>query len=381
MINSVFSPIDLLCEYARDPLGVNTLNPRLSWTVQHEGRGQYQTAYRIIAASRKEYLNAGTADLWDTGKVKGSNSINIEYKGKTLLSMQICYWKVQVWDKEGKASSFSKPAHFETGLLEDDDWKAQWIRFPMQDHDCSPIFRKVINLDKEFSRARAYISGLGYYELRINGQKVGNHVLDPGWTDYNKRVLYVTYDVTAYLKEGENVIGIMLGNGWYWNPGVIMPGVVFKSSGQPELIFQMYIKCQDGTAILALSGMDQDWLSAAGPIICNSIYDGETYDARLEKTGWDQPGYIVCENEWTPVENAEKPKGKMVSQHLEPICVIGEITPISMTNPVSGILVFDMGKNIAGWVRIKTEGHEGMVMRIRYAEVLYDDGTINQENL
>lgn len=366
---------ELLCEYRLNPLGIDTPCPRFSWKVFTPKRGSYQTAYQILVSRTLEALQSNTGDMWDSGKVEGRESTNIPYAGKPLESRTRYYWKVRVWDEEGLPSSYSTPAWFETALLAQEEWeKSVWITPPLVlEKPSAPMFRKEFFLEKKPIRGRAYISGLGYYELRINGQKVGDHVLDPPWTDYTKRILYTTYDVTPYLQEGSNVIGVILGNGWFAYSQTVMHPL-------PQFILQLYITLEDGVEKCIVSDRNF-WVSVNGPIVENSIYNGETYDARLEKPGWDMPGYRMDPNEWFPSIIAEPPGGIMVAQILEPIKVIQDIEPVNITSPKPGIYVFDFGQNFSGWVRLAVQGSRGTKVTMRFAELLYEDGTVNQENL
>ena len=223
---------DLHCEYATNPLSVDTAHPRLSWRLTSPRRGEMQTAYQILVAHSEEKLKAGEGDLWDSGKVISDRSIQVPYQGKALSSRQRCYWKVRVWSKDDEASAYSDPATWEMGLLSPSDWKAKWIGFTPGWDGRALYFRYDFKIQKPLREARAYIAGLGYYEFHIDGVRVGDHVLDPGWTDYSKRVLYSTYDVGGLIKQGDNVLGVIVGNGWY---------------GMPKLLLQVEVTYADGT--------------------------------------------------------------------------------------------------------------------------------------
>jgi len=355
---------NLRCEYASNPLGIDVTSPRFSWQIVHPQRGQLQSAYQVLVASNESNLGNNTGDMWDSGKVESGESVNVVYQGKSLKSGKRCYWKVRVWDKDEGASSWSNPVVFEMGLLNPDDWQGVWIGAEGGKTEKALLFRKVVTLGKPVARGRVYICGLGYYELRLNGEKVDNHVLDPGWTEYTKRVLYVTYDVTGYLRKGENAVGIILGNGWY---------------GIPRMIFQMNVEFINGTSTHIVS--DCSWSVASSPITKNSIYDGEVYDARLEKPRWDTPSYTESPEEWLHAQRVEDPSRVMKGQMLEPIKVVEIITPVDITNPKPAIYVYDMGQNIAGWCRLTVEGPRNTEVVLKFAEILYEDGTVNQENL
>lgn len=345
-------PFDLKVEYLKNPLGIDTPYPRFFWKNRHPERGEKQTAFQIHVSSRPD---VSWPDLWDSGKVPSDSSIQIVYRGKPLESNRTYYWKVRVWDSKGRVSPWSEVAHFDTGLFHPSDWRGDWI-------SGENLFRHEFELKEAPRRARAYICGLGYYELHLNGQKVGDHVLDPGWTTYAKRVLYVTYDVTPYLKKGKNAIGVMLGRGW---------------SKAKILLFQLYIETQDGQLVEIHS--DEQWKTARGPIIEDSIYHGETYDARLEEPGWDLPNFN--DSAWKKAQKAEPPGGVLSSQMMPAIKIVDTLVPLRMTNPAPGVFVFDLGQNISGWAQLKVSGPRGTDVRLRFAELLYDNGMINQENL
>ncbi len=244
--------LDLKCEYARDPLAIEMVHPRLSWILQHAERGQYQTAFQILAASTLELLSAEDADLWDSGKVQSTHTI-IGYAGYPLTSRMRCCWKVRAWDKDGQPGPFSDPAWFEMGLLRPGDWKAEWTGHPAGHSGGALYFRKDFTLKGPVKRARAYLCGLGLAEFHLNGVKVGDRVLEPAETSYARKVLYSTYDVQPYLHEGANTAGVITGSGWY---------------GCPNLLFQMEIETQDGALTTICSGSDflnNPWSVGYGP--------------------------------------------------------------------------------------------------------------------
>jgi len=352
------APYDLRVEYLTNPLGVDVAKPRFFWKNRHSERGQSQTAFELIVSSSP---SADTGDMWESGKISSDSSIQIVYGGKPLASNRTYYWKVRIYDSEDKASPWSEVARFDTGLLAPSDWKGQWI-------GSDGLLRREFILPEEPRRARAYIAGLGYYELRLNGRKVGNHVLDPGWTNYKKRVLYATYDVTRLLRKGKNAIGVMLGQGWY------------KSRA---LMFELYVEDASGNVTEIHS--DSSWQTARGPIVEDSIYHGETYDARLEQPGWDRPDFAApaaaTPAGWHPASLVEGPGGVLSSQMMPAIQVIETIVPLTMTNPAPGVYVFDLGQNISGWAQLRVNGPAGTDIRLRFSELLYDNGLINQENL
>ncbi len=584
---------DLRCEYAVNPLGVDTARPRFSWVLRSALRGQMQSACQVLVAAGKARLDADTGDKWDSGKVRSAQSAGVAYEGSDLASGETCWWKVRVWDKDGKVSAWSAPATFEMGLLKEGDWEGRWIgmhaspamgftagRFgralhldgrrqtiriphyaklkpanaitisawikPVRvgkagdrgggweeiyrkedgnarhllatgygdgirglwvglgingryvekganadvsvmtdgnwhlatvtydssdiriyfdgaeigdfahpgtldkggtasayigslnsageffkggiddvrvydralsaaeikalvsgrqggdirgpvgwwkldddlansaegsggeavDRDAlsrltgrSPVLRKEFTLEKKIKRARAYISGLGWYELLVNGKKVGDHVLDPATTDYNKRTLYVTYDVTDRLREGPNAVGVMLGNGWYSEPGRL------KYGDSPRLLMQMNVEFADGTVTSVKT--DRTWRVAGGPITRNDLYGGETYDARLEKPGWAAPAYDDAN--WDHAVIKEGPRGRLDSQLMPAIKVNKTIEPVRLTNPKPGVYVYDMGQLFGGWVRLRVKGPRGARVAIKYsARVFEDSGLVDK---
>lgn len=355
----------LLCEYAVNPLGIDANPPRLSWIASAAGRDQNQTAYQILASSTEEKLRSGVADLWDSGKVT-ANSMLVDYAGAQLRSRQRCWWKVRAWDGGDIPGEYSEPAWFEMGLLKPEDWLADWISFPGAWPGKALYFRREFQLEKPVQRARVYMCGLGWSELHINGQRVNDRVLDPPQSNYTKRLLYSTDVVEAFLRPGKNVIGVICGNGWF---------------GTVRLLFQMHIDYMDGTqeVILRETGHARPWKVAPGPILANSVFDGEVYDARLEQPNWDAPDGEL--NHAAIAANAEGPSGKRVAASLEPIRVVETLRPQKMTEPHPGVYVFDLGQNFAGWARLRAQGPAGTQITLRFAESLYPDGTVNQENL
>jgi alpha-L-rhamnosidase len=345
-------PSSLRCEYLTNPLGIDVPNPRFFWLIDNQVRGSRQTAYQVLVSTDP---SVSVGDQWDSGKVESPDFTHIVYGGRILQSDTTYHWKVRYWDAAGNASPYSPNARFDTGLLAPSDWKAQWIRGGNQ-------VRKEFSLPAKLRRARAYVAGIGYYELRINGQKVGDHVLDPGTTAYDKRVLYATYDVTAWLRPGPNAIGIMLGEGWYRARAAIL---------------QISVETADGRTLVLTT--DGSWKTAQGPILSDSIYNGEQYDARQELSAWDLPGYD--DRSWKPVTLNDAPKGVLSAQSMPPIRVVSDIVPLRTTNPRPGVFVYDMGQNFSGWVRLHVNGPVGTTVRLRYAELLYEDGMLNVDNL
>ncbi len=517
------------CEYLENPIGIDAARPRLSWALESDRRGDRQTAFQVAASSARE----GSADLWDTGKVASDESVHVAYAGRPLGSGERAWWRVRVWDAEGRASGWSPEAFFETGLLRPEDWKARWIgapfgaiepnlpaldgkvkwigspgagprrfrasftvpegveparaRFlgradgglsvwlngergfvPPEDEFLScaalpafriapgenvvaveaaggvlagrfwvewagagrveratdaswresgeeragwtgrnfddsawpaarelgafgqpprgrirlppragaaPMFRKDFEVSKPVAEARAYICGLGYYELSLNGRKVGDHVLDPAFTRYDRRCLYVTHDVTEHLRPGKNAAGIVLGNGWYnqhardvWN----FHDAPWRDA--PRVICQIRVRYADGTEETALT--DGTWRSHASPILFDGIRNGETYDAGREQPGWDAPGFD--DSKWRKAQEVAPPKGVLSAQMIPPIKVTETLRPAKVAEPRPGVWVYDLGQNIAGWARIRVSGPAGAKVSLRYGERLNADGTLDQ---
>lgn len=366
----------LRCEYRDDPLGIDTLRPRLSWILESAERGQRQTAYQVLVAGSRDALNADRGDLWDTGRVDSDRTVHVVYDGKPLASGMRCWWKVRVWDRDGRASAYSRPAWWQVGLLEQSDWSARWIGRPEQavsdDQDTRPgstLLRKRFELPDEVKRATASVVGLGWYELYLNGAKVGDHVLAPPNSRYGRRVLFDTFDVTEQLRQGANAVGIQLGAGydaeysrWGW-----------KFLGSQRVIAQIDVELADGRQVRIAT--DGSWRMAPGPITSCGIYSGETYDARRERDGWSTPEFDDAD--FTPVALLEGPGGALRPNTMPPMRVVETIRPVEVSEPKPGVFVFDMGQNFAGWVRLRVEGPRGTKVVIRHSELLGDDGMID----
>jgi alpha-L-rhamnosidase len=532
------APSRLLCENQVNPLGVDSRNPRLTWLVTSTERGSKQMAYQILVSDGPESLALDNGKFWDSGRVKGEQSVDVIYQGQPLASRTTHYWKVRTWDTKGNPSAWSEVATWETGIFDPGEWKAQWIKaltgkpkadpfswgdwIWMEGHikengsriflrksfdngadfkvisarirltadnefdlylngellgkgehwedldefdvtteiregknviaiearnregDCgvllgfervpedgktltlrsddswkvtdqavegwqnpdlddsswkqavvvakngegawgtqaanykpsAPVLiRKSFNLAKEVKRARAYVSGLGGYEMSLNGQRVGTHILSPEWTDYSKRIQYQTYDITPLLQTGENTAGLFLGNAW-WG-GILMgkSAAVYKADAFLALC-QIEVDYKDGSHDTVIT--DTSWKGHSSPILSDSLYHGENYDARLELHGWNKPGFNA--DEWASTEPAEPVTAQMVSQQCEPIQVTQELKPITVKEPTPGVFVFDMGQNMVGWARLKVSGPAGTTVQLRFAEVLKEDGTLYTEN-
>jgi alpha-L-rhamnosidase len=366
------------CEYLDNPLGIDTPQPRLSWVLESQQRGERQTAYQILVASSEALLKADQGDLWDTGKVESDRTLHVAYAGKALGACQGCYWKVRAWDKDGAASAYSPAARWEMGLLAPQDWHAQWIARTADTNSLpAPLLRRAFTLKGKIKQARAYICGLGYYELHINGKKIGDHLLDPGYTRYDKRALYVTYDVTDALRRGNNAVGVILGNGWY-NVQTRAVWDFHKAPWRaaPKLLMQLRVEYADGR--VETIGTDNSWKTSAGPITFDSIYGGETYDARAEKPGWDTADYNDAD--WTKAEVVSPPGGRLVAQMMPPIKADQTLRPVRLAEPRPGVFVFDMGQNFAGFAELRLRAPAGTKVVMKYGERL-KDGTVDRADI
>jgi len=385
--SDLLHPTNLRCEQLTDPLGIDVLTPRLSWISESQQRAQKQTAYQILAAGSLENLNANKGDLWDSKKIETDQSINVVYAGKPLTSGNSCYWKVKVWDKAGKESDWSQPAHWSTGLLGESDWKAKWIGLDKAVGKDNPkteftrlsarMLRKEFEMSKTIKKATVYVCGLGLFELYVNGEKIGDQVLAPALSEYNKRAYYMTFDVTQKIQQGKNAIGVILGNGRFFAPRGGIP-ISTTNYGFPKLILQMNIEYSDGSTESVVS--DPSWkLTADGPIIANNEYDGEEYDATKEIPGWNKVGFD--DSKWMNVEPVKPCAPKLVAQMIEPIKIMETIKPISVKEITPGVFIFDMGQNLVGWVSLKVQGQKGKAVTMRFAETLLPDGNLYLTNL
>ncbi len=360
---STINITSLRCAARTDPVGVGLANPNFSWQLKSEQRGTMQSAYHIRVASEPELLTKGTPDLWDSSSVASRQSHHIEYVGKALKPSQKYYWSVRLWDNHDNAIDWSKPATFVTGLLSPDHWQAKWITAKRTDKDPLPIFRKEVELAKPVKLAVTHICGLGHYELRINGRRIGDHQMDPGWTNYRKTCLYSSYDVTESLKEGDNCIAVMLGNGMYNVPGGRY--TKFKGTfGPPKLICQTNITFADGSTKVVTS--DRTWKTSLGPITFSCIFGGEDYDARREQPGWDEPGFD--DSSWDAVLVCDGPGGKLVAQYAPPVKVANYLPAIKTERLEDGRIEADCGLNLSARPVIKVKGPAGSRFTMMVAE-------------
>jgi alpha-L-rhamnosidase len=379
-------PVGLKCESRINPLGIDSSTPKLSWRLISSEKGSKQTAYQILVASNEELLNANKGDLWDSGKKISNKTIEVTYEGKSLKNHATYYWKVRAWNENNVASEWSEPATWEMALMDQEDWQAYWINDGKSNpernenfykNDPAPLFRKAFEVNKAVKRARLYISGLGYYYSYLNGTRIGDHELDPGWTNYSKSIFYSTYDVSDLINKGANSLGVTVGNGWYNPLPLLMWGErnlrEWLPTGRPRFISNLYLEFEDGSVENIVS--DDSWKFHEGPVLRNNIFLGEVYDARKEIAGWNEPGFD--ETGWKPAALAPEISGSLKSQPQPPIKITSTITTKNISEPEKGTYIFDMGENFAGMVKLKVKAKRGISIKMRYGELLNEDGSLN----
>lgn len=383
----------LRCDSRSNPSGVER-RPRLSWQLVSARRNTLQAAYRILVADNPVALAANNGNIWDSQKLSADASLQVAYNGRPLRSTATYYWKVMVWDNHRHASAWSAPAQWQMGLLSAADWKgARWIAYEAlpdssriipalhgkgkkewgPGKNVLPLLRKQFTINRPVRKATIFLCGLGQFDLHINGRKVGDHFLDPGWTQYDKKALYVTFDITSRLQSGANAIGVMLGNGFYYIPRERYRKIT-GAFGYPKMIGRLLLEYKDGTTEDIVS--DPSWTTAPGPIVFSSIYGGEDYDARLEQTGWDKPGFN--DRQWKPVIMVDGPP-QLEAQIAEPLKVMDTFTAKKISSLPSGAKVYDMGQNASGIPWLSVQGNKGDTIRITPAELLNADGSANQK--
>jgi alpha-L-rhamnosidase len=374
----VVTTIALKCEHLIMPIGLDSPHPRLSWMLNDSRQSAVQTAYRVSIAKESTSLLKNQQLFWTTGKVAGSQNL-IAYSGPVLEPFTKYYWKVEVWDKDEMPTSSVPISTFETGMIKMANWKGTWISDGIDVNKlAAPYFRKVFDNKKKVKSARAYIAAAGLYELYINGKKVGNHRLDPMYTRFDRRNLYVSYDVTAYLEKGENAIGVLLGNGWYNHQSLAVWD--FDRApwrGRPTFCLDLRITYTDGSVVVIPS--DASWKTGTGSLIFNSIYTAEHYDARLEQAGWNTVKFN--DSTWSEASLRAAPSQNIVSQQLYPIRNVEEINPVSIRKFNDSIYVYDLGRNIAGVTKLKVHGERGTIIHVKHGERLDKNGRIDLSNI
>jgi alpha-L-rhamnosidase len=394
----MLSATDLKCEHLAAPRGLNTPAPRFTWAVEGDGRNRRQTAYQIVVGTDRDAVATGCGELWDSGRVETDETLLISYAGAPLASHLAVFWSVRVWDEAGAMSKFAEPAGFETGFLPPDAWRPQWIARPDFDvrigrmaptstpydnpYQARPAdyFRARFAIDGLVARARLYASALGVHEPHLNGRVIGDEVLAPGWTDYHRRVEYQLYDVTEVLAQGENVLGFIVGEGWYCG----RVGNTLKRQGahygpKQALACRLIVDYADGRREEVAS--DATWRASAGPIVYSDLLLGEKYDARLEIPGWDSAGFD--DSTWWAVESVEPwpAAPELDAARSQPVRRTEELVARFLQKSPFGGHIFDLGQNIAGWVRLTLSAGAGDTYTIRHGEALAEDGSLYTENL
>lgn len=366
----------LTVEHKTKPLGVDETHPRFSWKLKSNRQNVLQTHYRIQVSTDPAF----TEFVWKSGKVASSQSVLLEYRGKQLAAQTRYYWRVKVWDNKEGESAWSQTEYWETGMMSAENWQARWIEPVQVEQHSGPaaMVRKNFSIHGKIKQARAYVSAHGIYELHINGEKIGDQVFTPGWTSYEERVQYQVFDITDALKSGSNAVGAYIGDGWYRGQLAWGKDNWAHYGRRVGLICQLLIEYQDGREQTIIS--DESWKGTMeGPVTMNSIYNGESYDARKEMDGWDKPGF--SDKDWKRVLVSQAGTEKLIAMETVPVRKIEEIKPVRIFKTPKGTLVADMGQNMVGWVRLKVKGKEGTRITIRHAEVLDKYGEFYTENL
>lgn len=408
-------PVDLRCGFRENPVGMDVKDPVLSWTIQTnpEAREVKQSAYQVLVASTPELLRQDKGDLWNSGKVRSDKMGQIRYVGKPLVSSMSCYWKVRIWDETGRLSNWSSDAFWIAGMLNESDWKAAWIsavgaekfahnyqsarsdfnlRRDLQEmransvpasvpNYASMLLRKEFTVEKKLVRAVMHVCGLGQYELTINGRKVGDQVLAPGWSDYRKTVLYDSYDVTSQISEGLNVVGLFLSNGMYnIQPDSVRYVKFLNSNGQLKAKAQMQLEYSDGSISQLIT--DASWQVSPGPVTYMNEFGGEDFDAQLYPEGWDKTGFH-SDSRWTTAvvlqETGAHLKG--LSCAAPPIKVIETLKPIKISQLNPKLWIYDLGQNASVMPSIRVHGTKGSTVRMIPAELLKPDGTVDRASV
>ena len=390
----------LKCEQETDPVGIETPSPRFSWQLVSPERGCRQTAYRIVVAGTEKDAAAGRATMWDSGKVPGEQSLLIPYNGQPLEAAETYYWSVRVWGPDGKPSAWSPAQRFTMGLPDREDWSgARWIALE-EDVDSLivingtfdtgpdnpilgnkpfgrnklPLLRREFTVDKPVRRATAYVCGLGQFELFLNGEKTGDHFLDPAWTKFDKEAQYVSFDVSHRLRQGANAVGAMLGNGFFNIPRERYSKFA-GSYGAPKMIFKLQIEYEDGTRQTVVS--DDSWKAAPGPVTFSSIYGGEDYDAGLAQAGWTSPDFDDSSWSAAVLTRFDSP---LRSQRTTPIKIRQRVPTVRKYRNSKGNYLYDLGQNASGIVRLSVRASGRHTVRMFPGELCRPDSTVNQRS-
>ena len=387
---------NLKCEYHENPVGIEAASPRLTWEVASTKLNCSQNAYQLIAGTDSMEVTKETGNFWDSGKISSSQSINIPFHGESLESEKKYFWKVRIWDENNQVSPWSEIASWRMGLLSTSSWSsAKWISFEKMDPELRlvpgvhgngddlgkkalkrpviPLFRKPFNIDKKVKSAILSISGLGHYDAFINGKRVGNSFLAPGWTDYDKTVLYNTYDVTSMLQNGKNILGAIVGNGFY-NINRERYRKITIAYGMPEMKGHLQLNYTDGSSETIVT--DQSWKTAPSPITYTSIYGGEDYNATLEQPGWNTAAFD--DTGWKPVLISDGPSGKLIAEQDYPLKTMDVISVKNITPLKDGSFLYDFGQNASGIVELEIQGKKGQQVKLWPSELINPDSTNNQ---
>ena len=368
----------LKCEHLIHPIGIDSSKPRFTWQMKSTGIGSEQTAFEIVVGTDSSEVAKGNGDFWNSGKIKSGESIET-YNGKALDPFTEYYWTVRIWDNNAVTSEWATIATFETGMMDSGNWNGDWIS-DTRDINLkpAPYFRKEFKTTKKIKSAKVYIAVGGLYELYLNGERVGNHRLDPMYTRFDRRTLYVTHDVSDILKNGKNAVGVLLGNGWYNHQSTAV--WYFDKApwrARPKFCLDMHIVYEDGSKEIVKSGTD--WKTSLSPVIFNSIYTAEHYDARLEIPGWDTPDFD--DSGWEKAIAVSAPSNNITSQVMHPIRNVKKILPVTMKKFSEKSYVFDLGRNIAGVSKLKIKGKAGTEIRLIHAEKLDKNGKADLSNI
>lgn len=361
-------PSELKTEWMINPVGVDVVRPGLSWLLISDERDQIQTAYQVIVSSSEARVAKGNGDIWDSGKITSGDQINIIYNGPDLHSNTRYLWKVRVWDRNNNPSGWSQFSSWEMGLLKPSDWHGKWISTTSD--KISPLFRKEFIVEKPVKRATAFVIGLGWYELHLNGSKIGDQVLAPANSDYSRRIIYDSYDVTKFVVKGANTAGLWLAGGY----GPTYSKYGWRWMDSKRALLQLHIEFTDGSTAMIVT--DETWKATGSNILAADMYNGETFDATQEKSGWDRNAFN--DKNWENAIPATAPKGKLISNMSSPVRVTRILKPVSVKMVSPGCYVFDIGQNISGWVRLNVKGAQPNTrITLRHAEVLKNDGNLD----
>ena len=375
---SQISVKNLKCEYLDNPIGIDETHPRFTWQMESQKPGNYQLAYELSVGTSESEVASGKGNAWESGTVNTS-VVPVVYRGKELQPFTRYYWSVRVLDEDRQWSSWSQPKYFETGMMSQSGWKGKWIT-DTYDFNVKPAayFRRAFKTDKTIQSARAYIVAAGLYELSINGKRIGDYRLDPTYTRFDRRNLYVTYDVTDNLRQGDNAIGVLLGNGWYNHQSTAV--WYFDKApwrARPKFCMDLHITYSDGTK--EIIGTDEKWQTSESPVIFNSIYTAEHYDARKEQSGWDTPDFDP--KGWRGIYTTGAPSQNIVAQVLHPIRNVKEYQAVSLKKVDDQTWLYDFGQNMSGVIQMRVNGPESTTIRLKHVERLDSNGRADMSNI